>query len=143
MLCRMALSIFDDKTKPPTDTDVAHALGAATKPWTELKAHVASAHGVTREEWGFATKSTGWGLRLKRGERTILYMIPCRDYFLVGLVLGDKAVRAAHERKLPEAILTELDNARKYAEGRGIRLEVRKSAELRPIEALVAIKVEH
>lgn len=143
MLSRMALSIFDDKSKPPTENDVASALGAAMKAWLALKASVAKSHGPMREEWGFATKSTGWGLRLKKGDRTILYMTPCREHFLVSLVLGDRAVRAAHERGLPETILTTLDSARKYAEGRGIRLEVRKAAELQPIEALVAIKVEH
>lgn len=143
MLCGMALSIFDDKAKQPTDADVAKALGSASKAWIDLKARVAAAHGPIREEWGFTAKSTGWGLRLKRGDRTILYMTPCSGYFRVSFVLGDKAVRAAHERGLPEPILAMLDAARKYAEGRGIRLEVRKLAELRPIEALVAIKVEH
>jgi hypothetical protein len=141
----MALSIFDDKAKQPTEADIAKALGSASKAWIDLKARVAAAHGPIREEWGFTAKSTGWGLRLRleRGDRTILYMTPCSGYFLVSLVLGDKAVRAAHERGLPEPILTMLDGARKYAEGRGIRLEVRKLAELRPIEALAAIKVEH
>ncbi|HEX2833991.1 MAG TPA: DUF3788 family protein [Thermoanaerobaculia bacterium] len=139
----MALSIFDDKTKPPTDSDVANALGSAAQAWLALKASVIAAHGDMREEWGFTAKSTGWGLRLKQRDRTILYMTPCCEHFLVSFVLGDRAVRAAHERGLPDAILDTLDSARKYAEGRGIRLEVRNAAELPPIEALVAIKVEH
>ncbi len=143
MLCSMALSVFDDKAKQPTDVEVENALGSAAKAWSGLKSHLAVAYGPIREEWGFTAKSTGWGLRLKRGDRTLLYMTPCSGHFLVSLVLGDKAVRAAHERGLPESILTALDSARKYAEGRGIRLQIRTPAELKPIEALAAIKVEH
>jgi hypothetical protein len=32
-------------------------------------------------EWGFTSKSTGWGLRLKTEKRTVLYMTPCKGYF--------------------------------------------------------------
>ena len=33
-------------------------------------------------------------------KRTILYMTPCKGHFIVGFVLGEKTVKAAHETTL-------------------------------------------
>ena len=56
-------------------------------------------------------------------------MTPCEGYFIASFALGEKAVRAAHETDLPVSALEVIDIAKKYAEGRGVRLEVR-SAEM-------------
>jgi len=44
---------------------------------------------------------------------------------------------------LPEAIKVELKNARKYAEGRGIRIEVKSARDVENIQKLVKIKVKN
>ena len=49
-------------------------------------------------------------------------MTPRERHFLVGFVLGERAVEAARESRLPESILAEIDGATKYAEGRGVRI---------------------
>ena len=94
-----------------------------------------------RQEWGFSSKSTGWGLRLKTEKRTVLYMTPCKGYFLASFALGEKAVKAAHESDLPASVLAVIDSARKYTEGRGVRLEVRTAEDVCNIEKLAVIKM--
>jgi len=69
------------------------------------------------EEWGFTSKKTGWGLRLKREERAILYMTPCEDHFLASFALGEKAVEAAHESDLPASAIEIIDNAPSMLKG--------------------------
>jgi hypothetical protein len=68
-------------------------------------------------------------------------MVPCKGYFLASFALGEKAVKAAHESGLPAPILETIDASKKYAEGRGVRLEVRTAADLRGIEKLAMIKM--
>jgi hypothetical protein len=68
-------------------------------------------------------------------------MTPCRKHFLVGFVLGDRAVKAAHDSTLPEPVLAVIDGARKYAEGRGVRLEVRTKKDRDHVMELAAIKM--
>ena len=68
-------------------------------------------------------------------------MTPCQGYFLASFALGEKAVRAAHQSGLPDSVLSVIDNARKYAEGRGVRLEVRSQGDLENIQKLAAIKM--
>jgi hypothetical protein len=136
-----ALSAFDDKLKQPQDEDLAATLGSTHVLWNELKRSIASRFATLSIEWGFTSKKTGWGLRLKHEKRTILYMTPSKGYFLVSLALGEKAVKAAHESDLPVSILKTIDNAKKYAEGRGIRLEVRSVEDVRNVEKLAVIKM--
>ena len=68
-------------------------------------------------------------------------MTPRKGHFLVGFVLGEKAVRAARDSDLPDSIFTTIDEARKYAEGRGVRIEIRNKKSLEATKKLAAIKM--
>lgn len=70
-------------------------------------------------------------------------MTPREDHFLVSFALGEKAVAAAGTRKLPANILKAIESAPKYAEGRGVRLEVRHAREVSALATLAEIKNEH
>lgn len=137
----MALSIFDDKALPPREADLKQALGKTFKLWCDLRDHVVKEYAPISPEWGYASKSTGWGLRLKGEKRAVLYMTPCEGYFLASFALGEKAVAAAHAAKLPDPVLEVIDRAPKYAEGRGVRLEVQTSKGVDSIKKLAAIKM--
>ena len=137
----MALSIFDDRTKPPKEAELAMALKDTFLYWNELKKLIALRFKPLSIEWGFSSKSTGWGMRLKKRDRTVLYMTPCNGYFLASFALGDKAVKAAHEDDLPTSVLKIIDSATRYAEGKGVRLEVRNGQDVRNVEKLAAIKM--
>ena len=68
-------------------------------------------------------------------------MTPCEGYFLASFALGEKAVKAAHDSDLPTSVLRVIDSAKKYAEGRGVRLEVRNARAVRNVEKLAVIKM--
>ena len=139
----MALSAFDDKSSPPREDDLAATLGSTYALWNQLKKLIASRFASSTMEWASSSKKTGWGLRLKQEKRTILYMTPCNGYFLASFALGEKAVKAAHQSNLPNAVLKVIDGARKYAEGRGVRLEIRSAEDVRNVEKLAIIKMEN
>ena len=137
----MALSVFDDKARQPTEADLARALKDSFVFWNELKERIALRFTPLTFEWGFAGKAYGWGLRLKNKKRAILYMTPCEGYFLASFALGEKAVKAAHDSNLPPSVLQLIDSAEKYAEGRGVRLKVTSAGDVRHIEMLAIIKM--
>jgi hypothetical protein len=137
----MALSAFDDKTKPPQDDNLAVTLGKTFPLWNRLKETISTKYSPVTTEWGFSGKAYGWGLRLKRDKRAILYMTPCKGYFLVSFALGQKAVDAAHGSKLPASILKAIDDAPQYAEGRGVRFEIHDAKDIRHMEKLAEIKM--
>lgn len=139
----MTLSAFTDKTHQPTNKDLRTVLGKAYSAWVRLIELVSDRIDPISQVWGFTSASTGWGLRLKRNDRIILYMTPRDDHFLVSFALGEKAVAAARASKLPRTVLKAIESAPKYAEGRGVRLEVRQAREVSALATLAEIKNEH
>ena len=138
----MDLIVFNDKTKPPTDETLSTALGETFVVWNELKNIICLRFNPVIE-WGFSSPKTGWGLRLKKDKRTILYMIPCQGYFLTSFALGEKAVKAAHDSGLPKNILNVIDGAKQFAEGRAVKLEIRRAEEVLAVEKLDIIKMRN
>ena len=139
----MALSVFDDKLSPPTEASLQQALGNSFTIWNELKKVLAANYPPVSFQWGFTSKSTGWGMRIKHNERVVLYMTPSEGYFFASLVLGDKAVKEAQESNLPNKVLKIIAASRRYAEGTGIRLEIRSMSDVRIVEKLAVIKLSH
>jgi Protein of unknown function (DUF3788) len=139
----VALSAFADKKNQPTEKDLRSVLVKAYPAWIRLIEIVSDRIAPISQVWGFTSASTGWGLRLKRNDRIILYMTPREDHFLVSFALGDNAVVAARAHKLPTAVLKAIESAPKYAEGRGVRLEVRQAREVSALATLAEIKKEH
>jgi hypothetical protein len=136
----MALSAFPEKARKPSERDLRSVMGAAYPSWARLIKDVASEIAGITELWAFTSKSTGWGLRLRHGERVILYMTPCEGHFLVSFALGEKAVAQAHAAKLSKELLSAIDAAPRYAEGRGLRLQVTDISQIAPLVALAQIK---
>ena len=139
----MALSAFADKAHKPTDDDLRSVLGKAHEAWARLIELVTARIDQILPVWGFTSEVTGWGLRLKRKGRVILYMTPRKGHFLVSFALGEQAVDAARARKLAASLLKAIDAAPKYPEGRGVRLEVRQSREVSALATLAKIKHDH
>ena len=137
----MALSAFGDKSKKPTAADLKTTLGQSSVHWDSLIAHVADEYAPLEKTWNFAGAKWGWSLRLKQKKRTVLYMTPCKGHFLVGFALGEKAVKAAHDSNLPDPIIKTIDEAKKYAEGRAVRIEIRNKKALEETKKLAAIKM--
>jgi hypothetical protein len=137
----MSLSAFVGTSEPPTEKELAATLGKTFALWKTLQMTITAKFAPLTIEWGCSSKSTGWGLRLKQQKRAVLYMCPCKGYFLASFALGEKAVKLAHESKLPDSVLKVIDDAPKYAEGRGVRFEVRTAKDLSHIETIADIKM--
>ena len=137
----MALSAFDDKSRPPAPDELAEVLGQALRPWDDLIAHVEETYPPITQLWNFVGAKYGWSLRLKCKDRVVLYMTPQAGVFQLGLVLGEKAAQAAHDANLPDSVLSLIDAAPRYAEGRGIRLPVATGDDLSAVRTLAALKM--
>lgn len=137
----MAFSFFDDKEHQPKDSDLVEALAETQRYWDDLKSILVENFQPLSADWGFSGKKWGWSLRIKQKARTLLYMTPRGGHFVVGFALGQKAVDAAHATDLPRSVLELIDAAPKYAEGRGVRLEVRTDDDLRSVVRLADVKM--
>lgn len=139
----MALSILDDKSKKPDDDQLKEALGRTKRLWDELITHVEAEYEPVTQDWNFSGEKYGWSARLKRKKRTILYLIPCRRYFLCAFVFGGKATETARQSELPSDVMKTINEAPVYGEGRGFRLEVKKKQDAEIMKKLAAIKMDN
>jgi hypothetical protein len=134
---------FIGRTAPPADADLAGALGPAKATWDKMLAALASGQGVSVQEWKSYSAKAGWALRLLRGKRTIVWVSPCSGCIRVAFILGDKAVAAARQSKLPARIIKMLDEAPRYPEGTGLRLHIKTEKEVSVVLQLAEIKMRN
>jgi len=139
----MPLSALTDKSNEPTEQNLRDVLGKAFETWELLIRTVDERIGPISGVWGYTSTNTGWGLRVRQKDRIILYMTPQSGRFLVSFALGEKAAAAAHRSKLPAELLAAIDGAPRYAEGRGVRLEVSKKRQIPSLAMLAQIKHEN
>jgi len=132
---------FINKSKPPTNAELAAALGPAKKIWDQLIGDLADECGIVDQEWNSYSLKAGWSLRLKHEQRNIVYLSPRQGCFLASFALGDKAMQAARQSKWPKRVIKVMDEAPKYPEGTGIRLEVKSSRDIGTLKKLAAIKL--
>lgn len=133
----MLPNAFIGRTKAPTDAELSAELGDARTLWDQLLKELA----LPVQEWHSYSAKAGWSLRLKAGKRTIVYVTPCRGGLRVSFALGEKAMQAARESKLPASVIKTLDEAPRYAEGAGVRLDVTTKMDLATVKKLAAAKM--
>ena len=137
----MAAKIAGDQNAVPDDKVLAQALGDTKALWDELIRHIETTYPPVTHRWS-ASKTSAFGLlRLIRKERTILYLLPREGHFLTAFVFGEKATAAVRASDVPAAMVTALNDARPYAEGRGVRLETRTRQDVATMKKLAAIKM--
>ena len=137
----MLPNAFIGKTQPPTDAELSAALGPAKALWDQLLARLAGEHKLTTQEWNSYSPKAGWSLRLKSKGRNIVYLGPCKGAFRTAFALGDKAVAAARQSDLHPGVIKIINEAKRYAEGTAVRLEIKKAKDIETVTKLAGIKL--
>jgi len=119
------------------------ALGQSYKYWEEIKNTLENQYGPLIEEWKYYSATSGWTLKLLLKKRNLFFFTPYEKYFRLAFIFGDKAVSAVEKSDLPLKMVQELKSAKRYVEGRGLRLEIKKKTDVKNIITLVAIKINN
>ena len=133
--------LFLDKNVKPDEEALSEVLGKTYDYWLEIKNHINKTYGETIEEWKFYSKESGWTLKTLLEKRNLFFFKPYKKYFSITFVFGDKAVAAIEKTVINEEIKESLRIAKKYAEGRGLNLNVKSKKYLPDIKKLIAIKL--
>ncbi len=136
-------SVFSNKEAEPSLYDLKKALGSTYDTWQELADHVVELYPAATKDWKFSGEKFGWSFRVKDKKRVVLYLLPRDKFFKVAFVFGQKATDHILKSGISENIKAELRNAKVYAEGRGIRIDVNDGALTDDIKKLIAIKISN
>jgi len=124
-------------TGPPVASELARLLGVAYAAYRTL-----TTRRDVSSEWRRYARSAPWVLKVRRGDRTLFYVRPARDSFEVTVVLGARATEAALRGGVSKRLHAAIRAGRPYAEGRPVRVVVRREADLVGVEELVAVKLD-
>ncbi len=137
----METSVFSDGAKEPDEKRLLRTIKDCKPHWTAIKAHIAKNHGEAIEDWKYYGPKAGWVLKVLLKKRNLFFLTPLKGYFRATFVLGDKAASAIEKSNLPASIKNELKEARRYPEGRALRVEVKRQVDARYVKKLIDIKL--
>lgn len=136
-------SIFIDKNIKPTDYDLEKGLGETFYIWKDLEDFTKKNYPTASCEWNFSGEKFGWSYRIKDNKRVLIYLLPRDKFFKTAFVFGQNATNQIMESDISESIKTELKQAKPYAEGRGIRIEIKDQSNFEDIQKLIKIKISN
>ena len=140
---KMLPNAFAGQAKEPTERQLAAVLGQAIVLWHDLIKDLRRDLKLDAEEWNSSSVKVGWSLRLQLKKRKIVYLAPSTACFLASFALGDRAVAEVRKSKLPAHVLKLVDQAKRYAEGTAVRIEVHTAQDANIVRTLAKIKVEN
>lgn len=140
----MPVNYFVNREIEPSDRDLEVALGSSYYLFERIFKYLVDTYGNIYPEWKRYSKKTGWQLKILKGKRNIMFVVPFEGSFLVYFVFGDKAVDQVLQSNLSDEIKTELQNAKKYMEGRGIEISITEdTTSVEHIIKLIEIKLNN
>ena len=134
-------SIFTDKNISPTNNDLKVALGDTFEQWQNFVDYTLESYPNALCEWNFSSEKYGWSFRIKDKKRALLYLLPRDQFFKTAFVFGPKAMDKILESDVADFIKAELAQAKSYAEGRGIRIEIKDASLVNDVQKLISIKI--
>lgn len=93
-------------------------------------------------QWRRYGRKSPWVLKVSQGKRTLFYVTPKPNEFEVTVVLGQRAAEAALAGRVRASLHAAIRSAKRYVEGRPVRVLVRNEADLAAVEELVAVKLK-
>lgn len=140
----MATSYFEDKTKEPQDSEFETVLGSTYPLFENMFKYLVDTYEDIRPEWKHYGKKIGWLLKIFKGKRNILFVVPYEKKFTITFTFGDKAVQQVMESDVSDEIKTDLQNAKKYMEGRVIVISITNDTEnINHLIKLIDIKLNN
>lgn len=135
-------SVFIDKTIVPDDQQLAAVLGKTYPYWNLVENYTFLKYPSAESKWSFPGQKYGWSYSIRDKKRAIVYLLPRDNYFKAAFVFGQKASDKILGSDISDAIKRDLSAARVFAEGRGIRVDIRSKDILSDIKKLIDIKLQ-
>lgn len=134
-------SSFIDKKKEPNEAELKVVLDTTYAYWKHLRDFTVQCFPKAQAAWHYSGDKYGWSFRICDKKRVLLYLLPHDTFFKIAMLFGQKASDEILDSSVSETIKHELELSKGYAEGRGIRLDIKNKSLLKDITCLIQIKV--
>ena len=125
--------------EPPTEPTQAEKDAIVGEGADLLEAFLAR-NPELRPEWKYYGRKYGWGLKVFRKKRNMCFVGHEPGGLALSFIFGDRAFERLLESELRPDVREVAEAARRYPEGRGVRLVVRDESDLDAAQHLLDIK---
>jgi hypothetical protein len=139
----MSENQFKEKNLVPDEQSIRETLKSNYIHLEAIRSYIAGSIGETKEEWKYYGAKYGWNLKNFYKKRNLYFIGMYDGYFKISFVFGERAFNAIMGSEISADLKTELSKARKYAEGRGLSIDVHDDTNLNDIKKLLQIKVKN
>ena len=136
----MATSIFDNKEIVPNDEDLEDVLKSSLDTFNSLVSYLEKEYGSLNKEWKFYSKKAGWTLRISGEKRNLLFISPNDDYFIATVNMSVNVSKIVLDLDISDNTKNLIKEAKIYAEGISILIEVRKQEDLEDIKTILNVR---
>lgn len=138
----MSIGAFNDKSRKPTDAEIAKVLGRMVQPWHAIIGHLRAACRCHEELKFCYGKKYGWALQFRTKGALLTCLYPNPDSFTVQIILNPSALQQTPALKLGESARQAIARAKPYPEGKWLFVPIRSEQDLHDVQALLALKMK-
>ena len=138
----MSVGAFTDKKQRPSQAEIRNMMGAGLTYWDELVQFVCEKYAPDEEIRFMYGKKYGWALRFQIRGKLLTSFFPTAGGLTVQINLGPAAVDRALEMNLGENVLSVINRATAYSEGRWLFIPVKTQQDIQDIQHLLVLRVE-
>jgi hypothetical protein len=139
----MSENQFKEKNLVPDEQRIRVTLKSNYVHLEAIRSYIADSIGETKEEWKYYGAKYGWTLKNFYKKRNLYFIGMYDGFFKISFVFGERAFKAIMEADISAELKKELSEARKYAEGRGLSMDVHDERYLDDIKKLLLIKIKN
>ena len=121
----MSIGAFTDKKQRPSETEIRDMMGAGLTGWKELTQFVRQQYAPEEEFRFMYGKKYGWAFRFQMRGKLLTSFYPTEGGLTVQINLGPAAVDQALAMDLGENVLSVINQATAYSEGRWLFIPVK------------------
>jgi hypothetical protein len=134
--------VLNDRSVVPTDKYIFSLLGEKKILWQDIHKYLEENNKDAAGTWNYYNDGKRWLYKMVLKKKTIFWGSLLKEGFRITFYYGDKALPLLEESSLPEKIITEFKNAKKYGAIRPVTLQVTSDEEVEIIRKLIEIKIK-
>jgi hypothetical protein len=131
---------LNDSDEHPDDAILSRCLGEVKAIWDSFLVLIAESHPSFSAEWRYYRDGKSWLYKVTKKKKTVCWVSVCTGAFKAAFYFPDRAEELIVASKLKKAYIDQFVGGKKCGKIRGVRVTVKKPADLNAIRTLIDIK---
>lgn len=131
---------LNDKDEYPDDEVLSRALGRVKPAWDAFLGFIQERYPAFSGQWRYYNDGKSWLYKLVNKKKTICWVSVYPHVFKTAFYFPDKAEGLIAASPLGKAYIDQFVHGKRYGKIRGIRVDIRKTTDLKATKALIKIK---